>query len=95
MRNPWHTFGTLGAQFQQESATHDSKPASNSPMKALLPVALRHQHVDHLNARRVQTLMHLHGSEGLQSDPETDDPQAIDLDALLAEENQTAQADVA
>src|SRR5450759_4789990 len=31
--------------------------------KMLLPVALRHQHVDHLNARRVQTLMHVHGSE--------------------------------
>ena len=36
--------------------------------KALLPAALRHQHVDHLNARRVQTLMHLHGSDGLQGD---------------------------
>src|SRR4051794_40684985 len=33
--------------------------------KALLPLALRHQHVDHLNARRVQTLMHVHGSGGV------------------------------
>jgi hypothetical protein len=39
--------------------------------KMLLPAALRHQHVDYLNARRVQTLMHLHGSEGHQSDPST------------------------
>src|SRR6201994_1554874 len=31
--------------------------------KALLPFALRHHHVDYLNARRVQTLMHVHGSE--------------------------------
>ena len=30
--------------------------------KMLLPVALRHQLVDYLNARRVQTLMHVHGS---------------------------------
>jgi len=30
--------------------------------KTLLPVALQHQHVDYLNARRVQTLMHVHGS---------------------------------
>src|SRR6266850_2394758 len=63
--------------------------------KALLPVALQHQHVDHLNARRVQTLMHLHGSAGLNGEPEHDDPQRIDLDALLAEETPSAQADVA
>ena len=62
--------------------------------KALLPVALQHQHVDHLNARRVQTLMHLHGSAGL-GEPEADDPQLVDLDALLAEETPSAQADVA
>jgi hypothetical protein len=63
--------------------------------KMLLPAALRHQHVDYLNARRVQTLMHLHGSEGL-GDPQQDDPQLIDLDALVAEETPSAaQADVA
>jgi hypothetical protein len=62
--------------------------------KALLAVALQHQHVDHLNARRVQTLLHLHGSAGL-GEPEADDPQLVDLDALLAEEEQTAQANVA
>jgi hypothetical protein len=62
--------------------------------KALLPVALQHQHVDHLNARRVQTLMHLHGSAGL-GEPEQDDPQLVDLDALLADEKPSAQADVA
>src|SRR5882757_2641333 len=63
--------------------------------KALLPAALRHQHVDHLNARRVQTLMHLHGSDGLQGDLPPDDPQIIDLDALVAEETPSVQADVA
>ena len=63
--------------------------------KALLPIALQHQHVDHLNARRVQTLMHLHGSAGLNGEPEHDDPQLVDLDALLAEETPSAQADVA
>jgi hypothetical protein len=63
--------------------------------KALLSVALRHQHVDHLNARRVQTLMHVHGSGRLDSDPPNDDAQLVDLDALAAEENESAQADVA
>jgi hypothetical protein len=63
--------------------------------KALLAVALRHQHVDHLNARRVQTLMHLHGSSGHNGEPEDDDPQLVDLDALLAGEQPSAQADVA
>ena len=62
--------------------------------KALLAAALQHQHVDHLNARRVQTLMHLHGSAG-NGEPEHDDPQLVDLDALLAEETPSAQADVA
>lgn len=63
--------------------------------KHLLPVALRHHHVDYLNARRVQTLMHLHGSEESHGEPGHDDPLLVDLDALLAEENQGAQADVA
>jgi hypothetical protein len=52
----------------------------------LVPVALRHQHVDYLNARRVQTLIHIHGSEGVQGEPSPDDPQLVDLDALAAEE---------
>ena len=54
--------------------------------KMLLPAALRHQHVDYLNARRVQTLIHIHGSEGSHGEPSPDDPQLIDLDALAAEE---------
>jgi hypothetical protein len=62
--------------------------------KALLPVALRHQHVDYLNARRVQTLMHVHGSGEDKSEPAADDPQLIDLDALAAE-LQGTQASVA
>ena len=62
--------------------------------KALLPAALRHHHVDYLNARRVQTLIHLHGSEA-HGDPAADDPELVDLDALVAEEVQAAQADVA
>lgn len=64
--------------------------------KALLPIALQHQHVDHLNARRVQTLMHLHGSAGQNGEPQDDDPQLVDLDALLSDQQQpSAQADVA
>src|SRR2546423_7139592 len=46
--------------------------------KALLPVALRHQHVDYLNARRVQTLIHVHGSGGFNSDLPQDDPELFD-----------------
>jgi Trp operon repressor len=55
--------------------------------KALLAVALRHQHVDYLNARRVQTLMHVHGSA--QGDL-PDDAALIDLDALAVEEQTKA-----
>lgn len=62
--------------------------------KTLLSVALRHQHVDYLNARRVQTLIHIHGSEGFQSEPRPDDSQLVDLDALAAEE-ETVRARVA
>ena len=62
--------------------------------KTLLPVALRHQHVDYLNARRVQTLIHLHGSEAAHSEPRPDDPQLVDLDALAAEA-ENVQANVA
>jgi hypothetical protein len=61
--------------------------------KRLLPAALRHHHVDYLNARRVQTLMHVHG--GVREAPEVDDPQLVDLDALAAADTDSAQADVA
>jgi hypothetical protein len=60
----------------------------------LLPVALRYQHVEYLNARRVQTLIHIHGSEGSQGEPSPDDPQLVDLDALAAEE-ESVRANVA
>ena len=63
--------------------------------KILLPVALRHQHVDYLNARRVQTLIHIHGSEGFHSEPRPDDPQLVDLDALAAGEKESVRANVA
>lgn len=63
--------------------------------KALLPVALRHQHVDHLNARRVQTLMHIHGSAGSRSDLLEEDAQFVDLDALAIEDHASARVDVA
>ena len=62
--------------------------------KALLPVALRHQHVDYLNARRVQTLMQVHGSERRDGDFQAEGVQFIDLDAL-AEADEGAQSDVA
>jgi predicted nucleic acid-binding Zn-ribbon protein len=62
--------------------------------KALLPVALRHQHVDYLNARRVQTLMQVHGSERRDGDFPAEGVQFVDLDAL-AEADQGAQSDVA
>jgi hypothetical protein len=64
--------------------------------KTLLPIALQYQHVDYLNARRVQTLMHVHGSGRFLGDPDFDDPQIVDLDALgTPEESEDAQADVA
>src|SRR3954449_1722690 len=63
--------------------------------KTLLPVALRHQHVDYLNARRVQTLMHVHGSGEFNSEPHPDDPQLVDLDAVAAAEHEGAEANVA
>jgi hypothetical protein len=66
--------------------------------KTLLPIALRHQHVDYLNARRVQTLMHVHGTGRLLGEPAPDDPQLVDLDAIAAaeiEEAEPAKADVA
>lgn len=63
--------------------------------KTLLPAALQHQHVDYLNARRVQTLMHVHGSGQQQFEPGADDPALVDLDALAAAGQVTPQADVA
>jgi len=63
--------------------------------KMLLPVALRHQHVDYLNARRVQTLIHIHGSQELHGEPDPDDLLFVDLDALAAAEEESVRANVA
>src|SRR5215468_6832626 len=63
--------------------------------KALLPLALRHQHADYLNARRVQTLMHVHGSGENKAEPAADDPALVDLDALGASEQPGTEANVA
>lgn len=62
--------------------------------KYLLAAALRHQHADHMNARRVQTLMHVHGNGTAQAEVAADDPRLVDLDALAAE-GQEQKADVA
>lgn len=63
--------------------------------KALLPIALGHHHVDYLNARRVQTLMHVHGSGASKTPPADDDPTLVDLDALSIEAQAGTQANVA
>ena len=63
--------------------------------KVLLPVALSHQHVEYMNARRVQTLMQVHGSAQLPGDLNPDDPQLVDLDALAAFGQESAKAEVA
>jgi hypothetical protein len=63
--------------------------------KGLLQAALLHQHVDYLNARRVQTLMHVHGSGQNQVEPQADDPALVDLDTLGADAQASPQADVA
>lgn len=62
--------------------------------KYLLAAALRHQHADHMNARRVQTLMHVHGNGAAHAEIAADDPRLVDLDALAAE-GQESKADVA
>jgi hypothetical protein len=62
--------------------------------KYLVAVALRQQHVDHMNARRVQTLMHVHGNGSAQAEIGADDPRLVDLDALAADA-QEKRADVA
>lgn len=62
--------------------------------KYLVAAALRHQHADHMNARRVQTLMHVHGNGAAQAEVSPDDPRLIDLDALAADA-QEKRADVA
>jgi hypothetical protein len=84
---------TLNALLWREGSEVCKAPAFTMVglPNALLPVALRHQHVDYLNARRVQTLMHVHGSAHGDL---PDDAALIDLDALAAEE-QGAKAEVA
>ncbi|MGA7810954.1 hypothetical protein [Bradyrhizobium sp.] len=62
------------------------------PIK-LLSVALRHHHVDHLSARRVQTLMHVHGSGRIHGDINPDDPQLVDLDALASGETESGKSE--
>ena len=88
---------TLSALLWREEGAVKTAPAFAMVglPKALLPIALRHQHADYLNARRVQTLMHVHGSGEAKAEPPADDPHLVDLDALGAEAQPGAQADVA
>jgi hypothetical protein len=94
-----HMIYTLNALRWKEGGEVRRVPAFTMVglPKALLPIALRHQHVDYLNARRVQTLMHVHGSGRLlNGDLPEDDPQLVDLDALVIdEEKPNAEANVA
>jgi hypothetical protein len=88
---------TLSALLWREGSVVRKAPAF-APVelpKALLPVALRHQHVDHLNARRVQTLIHVHGSDAIEKNGEPDEAQCVDLDALAADDQSSTRADVA
>lgn len=88
-----HSIYTLNPLLWREGSEVCKAPAFTMVglPKALLPVALRHQHVDYLSARRVQTLMHVHGSAAGDL---PDDDALIDLDALAADE-QSAKANVA
>ena len=47
-----------------------------------------------MNARRVQTLMHVHGNGTAHAEVAPDDPRLVDLDALAAD-GQEKRADVA
>ncbi len=85
-----HMIYTLNPLLWREGSEVKKAPAFAMVglPKALLAVALRHQHVDYLNARRVQTLMHVHGSGESKGAPAEDDPNLVDLDLLAADENQ-------
>jgi hypothetical protein len=63
--------------------------------KKLLRVALRYQHADYLDARRVRTLMQVHGSGQFYSSLQHDDPRLVDLDALAAQEIRSGGANAA
>jgi len=63
--------------------------------KMLLPVALRYQHADYLDARRVRTLMQVHGSGQFYCTLQHDDPRLVDLDALAAQEMRSGSANAA
>lgn len=54
--------------------------------KRLLPVALRHQHVDYLRAQRVQSLMQVYGGGQSHIAPPVDDSRLIDLDDLVTQD---------
>jgi hypothetical protein len=92
-----HMIYTLNPLLWREGSEVKKAPAFAMVglPKALLAVALRHQHVDYLNARRVQTLMHVHGSGESKGAPADDDPHLVDLDLLAADENQGNSANVA
>jgi hypothetical protein len=89
-----YTLNPLKWQEGSETRTAPAFALVELP-KTLLPIALRHQHVDYLNARRVHTLMHVHGSSGVEGEASCGDAQLIDLDALASEEEAGARADVA
>src|SRR5258705_756531 len=77
----WQLIYTLNPLLWREGSEVRRVPAFAvvGLPKMLLPAALRHQHVEYLNARRVQTLMHVHGGGGFNIDPHPDGPQLVAL----------------
>jgi hypothetical protein len=63
--------------------------------KMLLPVALRYEHADYLDAQRVRILMQVHGSGQFYCTLQHDDPRLVDLDALAAQETRSGGANAA
>lgn len=63
--------------------------------KMFLPVALRYEHADYLDAQRVRILMQVHGSGQFYCTLQHDDPRLVDLDALAAQEMRSGGANAA
>ena len=95
--NEYQLVYTLNPLFWRENGEVRRVPAYARVElpKTLLLVALRHQHVDYLNARRVQTLIRVHGAGLFQGPAHADDPRLVDLDALAIREQESAKADAA
>jgi hypothetical protein len=86
------TYTLSWVRWQENGAIRTASPYVQVDLpSALLPSALRNNHVDYLDSPRSQNLMQAYGSGQSYAAPHAEDSRLVDLDALAASQMEEAE----